>query len=120
MRDQVLLVAGIAFVVLAAVWVLRRRPFPRGRRVTVSDLPPGVYLLTSEGCDTCSRARSTLERRRVPFSELSWQQVPAVFEQLGIDAVPSVVAVDSSGRGRWWRGGVPSRLQMPGYGSEPG
>lgn len=109
MIDRLLLVLAVAVLVVAIVFVLRRRPPVRRRTLTGSGLPSGVYLLTSDGCDTCERARSQLTRRGVGHTELSWQKNPEVFERLGIDAVPSVLVIGETGSGTWWRGGTPRR-----------
>lgn len=110
MIERVLLVAAVALVVVVAIVVLRRRPIVRAREVEAAGLPPGIYLMTSDGCDTCARARQVLTRRSVAYTELSWEKNPEVFDQIGVDAVPSVLRIDEGGRGTWWRGGVPSRL----------
>jgi len=93
----------------------------RGRRlrtglavVLALVLAAGVYLLTSDDCNTCVRARNELVRRGVPHTELSWQKNPDVFESLNIDAVPSVIEVGGDGSATWWRGGVPRRLPRSG------
>lgn len=110
MIERIVLVGALAVVVVVAIVVLRRRPIVRAREVEAAGLPPGIYLLTSDGCDTCARAREVLTRRRVAYTELSWEKNPEAFEQIGVDAVPSVVRIDEGGRGTWWRGGVPPRL----------
>src|SRR5690606_18075563 len=73
-------------VVVGAVLVLRRRPLVSARPIDASGLTSGVYLLTSDECDTCIRARNELVRRGVPHTELSWQKNPDVFERLRVDA----------------------------------
>ena len=108
--DRALVVLALACLVAVVVLAARFRPAIRSRTVADTGLSPGTYLLTSGGCSTCERARATLHRRGVAYEELTWQASPDVFERLGIDAVPSVLAVDESGSGRWWRGGVPRRL----------
>lgn len=113
MTDQALLVVAVAVAVVVAIVILRRRPVVRSRRVSDSGLPAGVYLLTSDACDTCERARATLTRRGIAHTELSWDKNPEVFERVGVDAVPSVVRIDEKGNGTWWRGGVPRRLGVP-------
>lgn len=113
MIERTLIVAAVALAVVVAVLVLRRRPIVRRRQVPASGLPPGVYLLTSDGCDTCRRAREILIRRGTAHTELSWEKNPEVFEQMGIDAVPSVIRVHEDGQGTWWRGGVPRVLRHP-------
>lgn len=109
--ERLLLVVGIALAVAIVVVLTRYRPLVRSRALAETELAPGTYLLTSEGCSTCERARASLRRRSVEFEELSWQLRPEVFDRLGIDAVPSVLAVETGGAGRWWRGGVPRRLK---------
>lgn len=111
MTDRALVVAAVALAVALVILILRRLPRLRSRTIAAPGLDPGVYLFTSAGCGTCSRARRDLTDRRVAFTELTWEADPAVFSRLGIDAVPSVVVV-GDGRGRWWRGGVPR--QIPG------
>jgi glutaredoxin len=76
-------------------------------------LPAGVYLLTSFDCHTCTRARRRLERRRVEYDELSWQENGDTLRRLGIDAVPSLLVVEADGDARWYRGGVPPLLGNP-------
>lgn len=107
MIERIWLVLALAALVIVLIVVLRRRPVVRGRQIDRSTLPGGVYLLTSDGCDTCERARTTLTRHQVAYTELTWQKNPELFESLGVDAVPSVLLIDRSGAGTWWRGGVP-------------
>lgn len=113
MIERVVLVGAVVMVVVVVIVVLRRRPVVRSREVKATGLPPGVYLMTSDGCDTCARARETLTRRKVAYTELSWEKNPEAFDQTGIDAVPSVLRIDEGGGGTWWRGGVPRRLGRP-------
>ncbi len=117
MTDRALIVLAVAAVVALVVVALRRLPRTRPRTIPAPGLEPGVYLLTSGGCETCEAARATLRARGAAFTEMSWEDEPEVFQRLGIDAVPSVLVVDN-GRGRWWRGGVPR--QIPGIGHSGG
>lgn len=110
MITRLIIVLAVAAVVVALIALLRRRPIVKERPIAASGLASGIYLLTSDGCDTCVRARNALVGRGVPHTELSWQKNPEVFERLGIDAVPSVIEVDADGSGTWWRGGVPRRF----------
>lgn len=114
MTTRLLVVVVVAALVVAVVFVLRRRPIVRARPVPATGLASGVYLLTSDDCETCVRARNELVRRGVPHTELSWQKNPDVFESLNIDAVPSVIEVGGDGSATWWRGGVPRRLPRSG------
>lgn len=112
--QRLVLVAGIVVVVALLTLVVRRRPPRRSRGIDVGDLAPGLYLFTSRGCDSCGRARRELHQRRLAFTEFSWEERPEQFRELSIDAVPSLVLVSRGGKGRWWRGGVPRRVEMPG------
>lgn len=118
MNGQILLVLGLAAVVVLIIFLLRWLPVNRARPVQAPGWEPGVYLLSSEGCDNCGLARAELDRRSVPYREIVWQHEPAFFNETGVDAVPSVVIVDEAGSGRWWRGGVPRHL--PGNGRRAG
>lgn len=118
MTGQILLVVGLAAGVALIIFLLRWLPVNRSRAVVASGWDPGVYLLSSEGCDNCAQARAELDRRSVRYREIVWQHEPEFFNQTGVDAVPSVVVVDESGSGRWWRGGVPRHL--PGIGRRAG
>lgn len=111
MTERLLLVGLVAVIVVVAVVVLRRRPIVRSRSVSATGLPEGVFLMTADGCDTCRRARDTLTRRGIAHTELSWEKNPEVFERLGVDAVPSVLRIDETGSGIWYRGGVPRALR---------
>lgn len=118
MSDQLLIVLGLAALATLVIVVLRWLPTARSRPVSARGWEPGVYFLSSEGCDNCGRARAELDRRSVPYREIVWQHEPAFFDQTGVDAVPSVVVVEAGGSGRWWRGGVPRHL--PGIGGRAG
>lgn len=107
-------VAGVTLVVVAAALGLRYLRTTRSRSLPGADLEPGVYLFTSLDCSTCVRARRKLAATKVAFREITWQEEEDAFERLGIDAVPSVVVVDREGSARWYRGGVPARLEFPG------
>jgi hypothetical protein len=118
MTTQLVLVLVLTGLVVAVLVGLRSRPFIRSRRISSTGLEEGLYLFTSTACGTCGGARTELERRKVPFTEISWQADPGLFEELGMDAVPSVVLVGPDGGGRWWRGVVPRHLPgiQPGSG----
>src|SRR5690606_41232928 len=89
MTTRLIVVLVVAAVVVGAVLVLRRRPLVSARPIDASGLTSGVYLLTSDECDTCIRARDELVRRGVTRTVWSWHENLDVFERLLIDAVPS-------------------------------
>lgn len=105
-------VAIAAGVVALVVAFARYRRRPSVSVVEVSSLDPGLYLFTSSECSTCERARERLESFALDFEEISWQRASAVFERVGIDAVPSLLLVSPPGEGRLWRGRVPDRAEI--------
>ena len=109
--ERAILVLVLVVVVGIVVVIAHHLPLARSRALTDTGLVAGIYLLTSEGCTTCDRSRSTLQARSLEFTELSWQADPDVFERLAVDAVPSVLEVAPDGSARWWRGKVPLHLR---------
>jgi hypothetical protein len=91
------IVVGVALLSLIVVAVMRRR-----RVVSALDrggLDPGVYLFTSSSCSDCAGARARLQEvlGSSAFNEISWEDDPGMFTQLGIDAVPCTVVVGDDG-----------------------
>ena len=91
------IVVGVVLASLIIVVVMSRRP-----KVSALDrgvLDRGVYLFTSSSCADCAGARARLEELlgRSSFVEISWEERPALFTRLGIDAVPSTVVVGDDG-----------------------
>ncbi len=82
----------------------------RARRRTVRTIPPsdlaaGLYFFSSEGCATCDSARALVAGSRGDdFTEFVWEHQPQLFEELAVDAVPSVLIVDEDGVGRLYPG----------------
>lgn len=91
-----LAIAGLATVAL-------RSRAQSGRRRILSDtgLPPGTYLFTSAACADCLGARTTLDNSVGPsgYTEMSWEEQPGLFGQLGVDGVPATLVVDDEGNG---------------------
>jgi hypothetical protein len=93
-------VLGAVVVAVAAILIQRavtgrRRPVP----VQQTTLGAGVYLFTSATCPDCETARRLLAGGIGPsgFVELSWEDRPEVFQDLGVDAVPATLIVGESG-----------------------
>lgn len=106
---RIVVVSLVVVLVLTAVGLARWWRSGRARAVSVPGLAPGLYLLTSADCDTCADARERLRQRQLRFTELTWQDDPEVFERLTIEVVPSLLAVNADGSGRWWPGSGPRR-----------
>lgn len=100
------LIGGALIVVAAVTLILRSRTTGRPRRLEATGLDPGVYLFTSATCPTCSAARRSLTGQvgESGFVEVSWEQDPATFDRLGIDAVPATAIISPGGSGTLWPG----------------
>jgi len=101
---RVVLVSA-AFLIAGGIALARRRRRPV-RTLRSLDLAGGVYLFTSDGCDTCDTARATLADSLGAggFTEMIWERDSERFEALAVDAVPAVLVVDETGHGRLYPG----------------
>lgn len=98
-------VVATAFLIAIGIALARRDNRRAVQTVSSPDLAAGVYLFTSEGCPTCDSARSkVVDSVGENFTELVWEREPKRFEALAVDAVPSVLIVDETGRGRLYPG----------------
>lgn len=103
---RVAVVAGaLALAGMIVVW-RRIRSRRAARDVPTGSLEPGIYLFTSSSCPTCESARDRLRRQvgEEGFEELSWESHPDIFIDSGVDAVPALVVVRSSGLARLYPG----------------
>lgn len=100
------LIAVVVVVALGVALFQRRRSLNPVRAVDAGDLDPGVYFFSSTGCATCDRARAKLDEALGDsgYTEISWEQDPDPFEEIGVEAVPAVMLVDERGRGRLYTG----------------
>jgi hypothetical protein len=96
--------AALAFVAAAAV--LRRRTVNSPRMVRAPKLEPGIYFFASATCETCDRAREKLDRGigADGYTEFVWEERPQMFDEIGVDAVPSVLVAFDRGGGRLYPG----------------
>ncbi len=106
-------VVGAAAVGLAWAWVARRRAATRPRKVRMPGLGPGVFLFTSETCESCTPAREAVARHLGSdgFREIVWEQEPAMFDRYAVARVPTVVRLDAEGNGVAFEG-VPDRTTL--------
>ena len=95
------LIAGALVIAYLSTLVIRARSSGSPRSIPVTGLQEGVYLFSSTACPDCKAVRERL--REVlgsnGFLEMSWEESPGIFHDLGVAAVPTtlVVAVDGSG-----------------------
>jgi hypothetical protein len=90
---RALIVALVAFVVVGAVVVMRRRSQRSTHARRRVNLDPGVYFFSSVACAECEPARNRLAARGSKFVEYTWEQDAAVFADLQIGGVPATMVV---------------------------
>ncbi len=76
----------------------RRRPPPLRAEGNLEG--PRVYLFTSSACDSCGEARAVYTRvlGEGGFTELTWEEHPYLFTDLGVEGIPRGAVVDAAGR----------------------
>lgn len=91
------IVVGGVLLALIMIVALRRRPMVAA--LDHGALDGGVYLFTSSSCSDCAGARARMEEvlGSTGFVEISWEDHPELFTQLGVDAVPCTVVVGDDG-----------------------
>ncbi len=104
------LIVGALTLALVVAMVVRGKT--RGRPVVIdaSGLRPGVYLFSSETCLDCQPARAAIDAVMGPggFIEISWEEQPGPFHDLGIEVVPATVIVSENGSAAMFPG-MPDR-----------
>ena len=73
---------------------------------------PGIHLFSSEGCPSCGRARSVIERTGLSFSEHTYEAEARLLEDIGISRVPTVAWVPVGGGAGWVAEGVPTERSL--------
>ena len=106
------LVVAALVVAGAIVYLQRRRLRIPERDVEAPQLAAGLYLFTSATCSTCQAAREKLIARvgDEGFEEFLWEHDRRIFDDLEIDAVPAVLVMKETGRGRVYPGRVEKAL----------
>lgn len=109
-RVGLLLAAGAVAGVIVLLQRMRLRA-PQ-REVEMHHLEPGLYLFSSATCSSCEAARARLvaELGSAGFEEFLWERDPAIFTDLEIERVPSVLVLREGGRGRVYAGHVERAL----------
>ena len=109
-------VAGALVVALAAVALLRMRRRERPETIESVGLSPGIYLFTSATCLDCSPARQSLldSLGASGFTEISWEDGPETFRELGVTAVPATLIVGGDGDANLYPGQPTTVLRLLG------
>ena len=101
MSELAFRVLAVALIILGAgavAWA-QRRPRRARRRGAGPSLEPGVYLFSSKSCLECDPARDRLSERLGPngFVEIAWESDRVIFEEAGVEAVPTTIVVAEGG-----------------------
>ncbi len=98
MLTRVLVVVAAGLLVLA---IARFRPPPKAKPLTIEGnlTGPGVFLFTSETCDSCADARAfyTKVLGDGGFVEITWESDPALLTRLGVWEIPVGTVLGSTG-----------------------
>ena len=83
---------------------IRARAARGPRKIIATGLKEGIYLFSSSTCPDCATARKYLEGKLGDdgFEERSWEIEPALFDRIGVDAVPATLIVDHEGAAVLW------------------
>lgn len=106
---MVVAIGGLATI---AAFAARRGRAWRRRSFDHHGLGPGIHLFSSENCASCRRARSVIEATGISFEEHSYESQAQLLEANGIDRVPTVAWVPSSGDVGWLAEGIPSERAL--------
>lgn len=111
---QALLIAGAALAVVAVALGTRRFQRPTHGRVDVHGigLPAGIVIFTSTDCATCRDALASVRAAQAPVREVTWELESALFERVGVTAVPLTIVVDGAGNTIAQMVGVPRRRKL--------
>jgi hypothetical protein len=93
-----LVVVVVAVVLIVAVARVRPEHKPVALNIKGNLEGPGIFLFTSETCDSCEAARAIY--RDVlgadGFTEISWDTEPALLTRLGVEEIPVGTVLDGS------------------------
>lgn len=99
MTLRILVVLVAILLVVLAVRLIGRWQRPPHPSIDLGDFGPrpGVVLFTSTECVNCRRAREIVGSLGIEAREVTWELEPAVFERLGVEAVPLTAVIDEAG-----------------------
>ncbi len=109
---RIIVAVGIAVAAAIAAVVSRRGRAWRRRPFESTGLEPGLHLFSSEGCRSCGRARSAIERTGLSFSEHTYEAEAPLLEDLAIDRVPTVAWFPADGDAGWISEGIPTERML--------
>ena len=101
-NDVIVRVVVVLFAAAVVFAIARFRPSrrPAALKIDGNLEGPGVFLFTSETCDSCHRARARY--REVlgddGFVEYTWEAEPALLSRLGVEEIPVGSVVGAAGQ----------------------
>jgi hypothetical protein len=110
------LIAGALLIAWLVTVALRRRSSGSPRKLAATGLDAGAYLFTSTACADCGPTRRQLDESlgKGGYTEVSWEEEPGLFHQLGINAVPATLIVDAGGSATLYPGRADKALVVLG------
>jgi hypothetical protein len=110
-------IAIVLLVVVAVIVVARligRWQRPGHPPIDLGDFGPrpGVILFTSTDCMNCKQARAVVESLGLAMREVTWELEPALFDSIGVEAVPLTAVVDQVGSVEWLAASVPRKWSL--------
>ncbi len=115
---RLLAVLGVVAVALVVALLQRRGTSIRRVQRSFTGLDAGVYLFSSDTCQTCNLMRERLQAAGTPFTEVSAERDSRLFEAQGIGRVPSVALVGRDGSG-WMASGILSEARTRRWLADP-
>lgn len=108
---RILVVLVAILLVVLAVRLIGRWQRPSHPSIDLGDFGPrpGVVLFTSTDCVNCVQARDVVGSLGIQAREVTWELEPAIFERLGVEAVPLTVVIDEAGNVELLTTSVPRR-----------
>jgi glutaredoxin len=97
---RIIVAVGVIVVALLIARVSHRfqRPIHPAIDLSNTELPTGIVVFTSSECSNCAEARKALKAIGAEFREVTWELEPGLFQSIGVESVPLIVARDADGR----------------------
>lgn len=111
---RIVVVIAAILVVIAVSRLIARWQGPAHPPIDLGDFGPrpGVVVFTSTDCANCKEALAAVRSLEVPYREVTWELEPAVFDGIGVEAVPLTTVVDDEGGVEFLSAGVPRKRSL--------
>ena len=94
-----IVVVGVSVGLILAVARIRPHRRPTRLKVHGNLSGPGVFLFTSDACDSCHAARAVYADvlGEDGFTEHTWEAEPALLTRLGVEEIPVATVLNAHG-----------------------